>query len=80
MISLKINIVPDGKNHGLIALVDWSGSIAGVSFNMIAAMNIAWFCKKVQIPFNAYLFTTEWREHKDFRGEANTYCFNSSSV
>lgn len=76
----KINIVPDGKNHGLIALVDWSGSIAGVSFNMIKQlMNIAWFCKKVQIPFNAYLFTTEWpREHKDFRVEPNTYCFNAS--
>jgi hypothetical protein len=76
----KINVIPDGKNHGLIALIDWSGSIADVSFNMIKQLaNIAWFCKKVQIPFNAYLFTTEWpREHTNFRATPNTYCFNSN--
>jgi len=57
----RVSIVPDGKNHGLIALVDWSGSIADVCFDMCKQlMNIAWFCKKSQIPFNAYIFTTEW--------------------
>ena len=62
----KVTVLPDGKNHGLIALVDWSGSIAGTAHNMIKQLlNIAWFCKKVQIPFNAYLFTTEWARYEE---------------
>ena len=57
----RVSIVPDGKNHGLIALIDWSGSISDVCHDMCKqVMNIAWFCKKAQIPFNAYIFTTEW--------------------
>ena len=60
----KINIIPDGKNHGLIAVVDWSGSIGQTCFAMVKQLlNIAWFCKKAQIPFNAYLFTTEFPKH-----------------
>ena len=68
----RITIVPDGKNHGLIALVDWSGSISEVCFSMVKQLlNIAWFCKKVQIPFNAYLFTTEWPKwrYEDVRSD-----------
>ena len=65
----RVTVVPDGKNHGLIALVDWSGSISDVCFNMVKQLlNIAWFCKKAQIPFNAYIFTTEspsqWRPNR----------------
>ena len=26
----KINVVPDGKNHGLIFILDWSGSMGNV--------------------------------------------------
>ena len=62
----KVTVLPDGKNHGLIALVDWSGSIGATAHNMIKQLlNIAWFCKKVQIPFNAYLFTTEWARYEE---------------
>ena len=62
----KVTVLPDGKNHGLIALVDWSGSIGLTAHNMIKQLlNIAWFCKKVQIPFNAYLFTTEWARYEE---------------
>ena len=57
----KVSIIPDGKNHGLIFILDWSGSMATVLQDTIKQLyNLLWFCKKVQIPFEVYAFTNEW--------------------
>ena len=76
----KITITPDGKNHGLVALVDWSGSIGNVCYAMVKQLlNIAWFCRKAQIPFNAYLFTTECpNENKIPRDQPLKFAFSDS--
>ena len=57
----KIAVTPDGKNHGLIFNLDWSGSMANVLFNtMKQLLNLIQFCKKTGIPFEVYAFTNEW--------------------
>jgi hypothetical protein len=57
----KINVVPDGKNHGLIFILDWSGSMVEALMDTVKQLlNLCWFCKKVQIPFEVYAFTLEW--------------------
>jgi len=57
----KINVVPDGKNHGLIFILDWSGSMGGCLMDTVKQLlNLAWFCKKVQIPFDIYAFTNDY--------------------
>ena len=49
--------VPDGKNHGLVIIMDWSGSMSDNIFGCIKQMiELAWFCKKVNIPFEVYSF------------------------
>ena len=54
-------MIPDGKNHGLIFVCDWSGSMGNVLLDTIKQMfQLVWFCKKVQIPFDVYNFTTQW--------------------
>ncbi len=54
----KINVVPDGKNHGLVFILDWSGSMADVMEDTIKQLyNLIWFCRKVSIPFEVYAFT-----------------------
>lgn len=61
----KITIVPDGKNHGLIFVLDWSGSMQHVILDTCKQLLIlVWFCKKVSIPFDVYIFTNEWRRVK----------------
>ena len=61
----KVTVLPDGKNHGLVFLLDWSGSMQYVMKDTIKQLyNLIWFCKKVQIPFEVYAFTNEWR-HND---------------
>ena len=57
----KINVIPDGKNHGLVFILDWSGSMQYVLQDTLKQLfNLIWFCKKVQIPFEVYAFTNEW--------------------
>jgi hypothetical protein len=58
----KVSVIPDGKNHGLVFVLDWSGSMADVIVDTCKQLfNLVWFCKKVSIPFDVYAFTNEWR-------------------
>ena len=59
----KINVIPDGKNHGLIFVLDWSGSMQHVLTDAVKQLyNLIWFCKKTSIPFEVYAFTNEWSD------------------
>jgi len=58
----KVTVIPDGKNHGLVFILDWSGSMSNVMLDTCKQLfNLVWFCKKVSIPFEVYAFTNEWR-------------------
>ena len=57
----KVTTLADGKNHGLVFILDWSGSMGDVLLDTVKQMcNLVWFCKKVGIPFDVYAFTTEY--------------------
>ena len=57
----KVTILPDGKNHGLVFVLDWSGSMHTVLMDTLKQLyNLLWFCKKVQIPFEVYAFTSDF--------------------
>tara|TARA_B100000965_G_C19578770_1_gene752553 strand:- start:365 stop:2287 length:1923 start_codon:yes stop_codon:yes gene_type:complete len=54
----KISVIPDGKNHGLVFILDWSGSMSPVLLDTLKQLyNLLWFCKKTNIPFEVYAFT-----------------------
>jgi len=57
----KVTTLADGKNHGLIFILDWSGSMQYVMEDTIKQLfNLIWFCRKVNIPFDVYAFTSEY--------------------
>ena len=57
----KITVLPDGKNHGLVFILDWSGSMQYVIEDTLKQLyNLLWFCKKVNIPFDVYAFTMDY--------------------
>jgi len=59
----KISVMPDGKSHGLIMYLDWSGSMVNHIGNTIKQLlNLALFCRKVNIPFEVYSFIEETKE------------------
>ena len=54
----KITTIPEGKNHGLVFLLDWSGSMNNQLADTIKQLfNLVWFCKKVGVAFEVYAFT-----------------------
>lgn len=54
----KISVTPQGKNHGLYMLVDWSGSMyEHMAPTIHQLINLVMFCKQVNIPFRVYAFT-----------------------
>ena len=54
----KVTVLPDGKNHGLVFILDWSGSMNSVMLDTVKQLyNLIWFCRKIQVPFEVYAFT-----------------------
>lgn len=57
----KIQEVHDGKNHGMIFLLDWSGSMDSVLHETIKQLiTLVLFCRKIKIPFRVFAFTTTY--------------------
>jgi len=61
----RVTTVPQGKNHGMIMLVDWSGSMSDVIQDTLKqVINLAMFCNRVQIPYRVLAFTSDYRSQK----------------
>jgi hypothetical protein len=57
----RVTTVPQGKNHGMIMLVDWSGSMGDVIQDTLKqVINLAMFCNRVQIPYRVLAFTSDY--------------------
>ena len=79
----RLTIVPDGKNHGMIMLLDWSGSMADTLGNTVdQLLNLVQFCKKVNIPFEVYFFTSERSEKtkKSFNHKDGDWIFENFNL
>lgn len=73
----KVTTLADGKNHGLIFVLDWSGSMSNVMEDTIKQLyNLIWFCNKVNIPFDVYAFTNDWNVLKYDENDRPVYPSN----
>ena len=53
----KMNNIPNQKNHGMIFLLDWSGSMQRHLLPTVEQLlNLVMFCRKINIPFSVYKF------------------------
>jgi len=56
----RLTSLPEGKSHGLVMFLDWSGSMSDHMENTVKQLiNLVMFCKKVNIPYEVYAFTSE---------------------
>lgn len=71
----RITNIPDAKNHGLFMLIDWSGSMYNDLGSVIKQlMTLVSFCKKVNIPFEVYSFTsTDYDESRKLPSELHVH-------
>ena len=62
----QITNLPEGKNHGMVMFIDWSGSMHAYMKDTIEQLvNLTMFCSKVQIPFEVYAFSDHYRDWED---------------
>lgn len=53
----RVATVAEGKNHGFVMILDWSGSMCtNLKNTMKQLFSLTMFCKRVQIPFEVYIF------------------------
>lgn len=58
----RVTNLADAKNHGMIMLIDYSGSMASTLPQVLDQLiHLVTFCKSVNIPFDVYAFTTTWK-------------------
>ena len=70
----RLTITPDGKNHGMMMFIDWSGSMADkLTPTIHQLMNLVMFCRKVNIPYEVYAFSNSGRNARyHFSDEVGT--------
>ena len=76
----KITSIPDGKNHGMIFLLDWSGSMADIIHETYKQLlSLCLFCRKSNIPFDVYAFVQdghffpENHDEEKWKGRKDTF-------
>lgn len=61
----RVTVLPQGKNHGMLFLLDWSGSMDGVLEDTLKqVINLAMFCQRIQIPYRVLAFTSQYNDRR----------------
>jgi len=54
----KVTTLPGATNHGMVMVLDWSGSMADNLLGTLSQMyNLIWFCRRTKIPFEVFAFS-----------------------
>jgi len=65
----KVGSISAGKNHGIVMFIDWSGSMTdNLTGTVEQLITLTTFCRKVNVPFEVYAFSTEYFEGFDEYG------------
>ena len=68
----QVMTIPNGKNHGMIFLLDWSASMDQVlKPTLEQVVSLAMFCRAAQIPFQVFAFTNGWKDGR-YKNEDRT--------
>ena len=68
----RVTTIPNGKNHGMVFLLDWSGSMSNVIESTVKqVINLAMFCRRVNIPFEVYAFSDRHPRGRERNGTFN---------
>ena len=80
----RLTIIPDGKNHGLMLLLDWSGSMHDKILPTVEQLiNLTMFCRKINVPYEVYAFTNNSensRHYREFKDDNVKYKLGDTRV
>jgi len=59
----KMSVTPEGKNHGMVLYLDWSGSMhKHMKPTIDQLLNLVMFCRQVNIPYRVFAFTDRFKD------------------
>ena len=68
----KVTTLPGATNHGMVMVLDWSGSMNENLKGTLAQMyNLIWFCRRTNIPFEVFAFSDVYAS-----GGHRSYCYH----
>jgi len=77
----KVTTLPGATNHGMVMVLDWSGSMAeNLEGTVSQLFNLIWFCRQTRIPFVVYAFSDQYGSHYDTRRSTNWENFKSGDI
>ena len=80
----KVTTLPAATNHGLVMIVDWSGSmVENLKGTIIQTMQLVWFCRRANIPFRVVAFSDAYDyENRGMRvrDEKNPQVFKAGDI
>ncbi len=57
----KVTTLPGATNHGMLLVLDWSGSMSENLKGTVAQLfNLIWFCRQTRIPFEVFAFSDRY--------------------
>jgi hypothetical protein len=79
-IFMKNEVHADGKNHGIVMYIDWSGSMSHIIGDTVEQLLILTeFCQKVNIPFDVYAFSSKNHKSMDYVEDENGQSVHSGN-
>jgi hypothetical protein len=86
-IFARVTSLADAKNHGMIMIIDYSGSMCeSMPYVLDQLMHLIVFCKAVNIPFEVYAFTTgnpnfvNWHHREDDDVERKAFIESHNTI
>jgi len=80
---LSMTTTTDGKSHGLVMLIDWSGSMSPVLGSVVSQMLcLVEFCRKAGVPYEVYAFTdcvSGWKKDEDVSFDDGYYSVTNNN-
>ena len=77
----KMTNIPNQKNHGMIFLLDWSGSMQRHLLPTVEQLlNLVMFCRKINIPFSVYKFMNNSSNDKREKGPDAPFIVNDKTI
>ena len=61
----RVTVLPQDKNHAMLFLLDWSGSMEGVLEDTLKqVINLAMFCTRINIPYRVLAFSSQYNDRR----------------
>ena len=66
----KVTTLPGATNHGMVMVLDWSGSMCDNLIGTLSQMyNLIWFCRRTNIPFEVFAFSDVYAGNGSYRSK-----------